>query len=452
MRNGLTVPAWLGLCALLGAGACGEKDSPSAPSWPDEDASLPLEDAGEEDASEEDGGGEPQSDAGAPENDAGEFSQCEGDVLEFPGANAPGRPFSAVQNGNVTQLVYLVASGGGTLGSSAAQGLRHVSFETTGDPSEPEDVANVGVDSYAKTRDPALVVRGAALELFYTSNQDGAYELYRKDLATPDAAAVRETSNLDRNEFWPVAARLGDAAAVVYSDEPAARGVPGALAFKFAGDAPAELTPESLGIRASQLAFAELGAGGAVGFVSDLDGGVGIYLQGVSAEGAPIGELSTLTERIGGASSVDLARGRQGAAVVYTEVPSGTVHQLRFRKLDGEGQLTATARALTSANQDLRDVAIAAYSHGYVVAYRRLGGLASAAASIFLMFIDGDGNVGGTRLVRAATSSGRGIDVLVANDGRLIVVWSDTETVTNPSNQRTETELRVRAARLLCAL
>jgi hypothetical protein len=41
---------------------------------------------------------------------------------------------------------------------------------------------------------------------------------------------------------------------------------------------------------------------------------------------------------------------------------------------------------------------------------------------------------------------------MVANDGRLIVIWSDTEQVTNPSTERTETELRVRAARLLCAL
>jgi hypothetical protein len=155
---------------------------------------------------------------------------------------------------------------------------------------------------------------------------------------------------------------------------------------------------------------------------------------------------------VGSASGVSIARGRSGAAVVYTEVPSGAVHQLRFRSVEADGQPGSIIRALTTANQDLRDIAVAAYSHGYVIAYRRMGGPQSVPASVYLMFVDSEGNVGGTRLVRAATPSGYGMAVMVANDGRLIVVWSDTEQVTNPSTGRRETELRVRAARLLCAL
>jgi hypothetical protein len=449
MRNG-TVAAGVGLWALLlSLGACGEEGAPEPPPWPDDDGSTPEDDAGEDAEAD---GAEPEEDAGAPEPDAGELSQCEGDVLEFPAANAPGRAFSAAQSGNLTQLVYLVPSGGGSYGASTAQGLRHVSFETTGVASEPEDAANVGIASYAKTRDPTLVVRGTTLDLFYASNQDGPYELYHKELSAPDAEATRETTNTGRNEFVPVAARFGGELAVVYSDEPAQPSLPGAVAFKFAASAPAELTPESFGIRASRLAFAELGSGGAVAFLSELKDGAGIYMQSLAADGAPRGGPATLSEHIGGASGVSLARGRQGSAVVYTEVPSGTSHQLRFRNVDDEGQPSSTVRALTSANQDLRDIALATYSHGYVVAYRRMGGPESAQASIYLMFVDGEGNVGGTRLVRAATAGGRGIDVMVANDGRLIVIWSDTEQVTNPSTERVETELRVRAARLLCAL
>jgi hypothetical protein len=448
MRNG-TVAASVGLWALLSLGACGEEGAPSAPPGPEDDGSLPESDAGDDAAADS---GEPEQDAGAPDVDAGELSQCEGDVLEFPAANAPGRPFSAAQSGNLTQLVYLVPAGGGSYGSSMAQGLRYVSFETTGAASEPEDAANVGVASYAKTRDPTLAARGGTLDLFYVSNQDGPYELYHKELSAPGAEAARETTNTGRNEFVPVAARFGGKLAVAYSDEPAQPSVPGAVAFKFAASEPGELTPESFGARASRLAFAELGSGGAVAFVSEIEDGAGIYLQSVSADGAPRGGPATLSERVGGASGVSLAPGREGSAVVYTEVPSGTIHQLRFRNVDADGQPSATVRALTSANQDLREIALAAYSHGYVIAYRRMGGPGSAQASIYLMFVDAEGNVGGTRLVRAATASGRGIDVMVANDGRLIVVWSDTEQVTNPSTERTETELRVRAARLLCAL
>jgi hypothetical protein len=444
------IATWLGVGALLCAGACAGKDAPGAPPL-DEDGSLPSDDAGDADAGEdaEADGAEPDADT---ESDGGELSQCEGDLLEFPAANAPGRAFSAVLNGNLTQLVYLVASGGGTLGASTAQGLRRVSFDTLGDPSEPEDVVNVGPESYVKTRDPTLVVRGDALDLFYTSNQDGPYELYHKDLAASDVPATRETTNMGRNEFGPVAASFGGEAAVVYSDQPAQLNQPGAVAFKLAGGEPGELTPASFGIHAAQLAFAELGAGGAAAFVSDLRDSAGIYYQGISADGSPSGDPQTLTERIGSASSVSLARGRDGSAVAYTEVPSGTIHQLRFRSIDAGGTLNDRVRALTSANQDLRDIALAAYSHGYVIAYRRIGGAQSAPASIYLMFVDADGNLGGTRLVRAATPSGYGIAVMVANDGRLIVIWADTEQVTDSNTGRTETELRVRAARLLCAL
>jgi hypothetical protein len=436
------------VCALLSAGACGEQDTPAAPSWPEEDAEVPLEDAGDEDA-ELDAG--PEADADVPEQDAGELSQCEGDVLEFPAANAPGRPFSVAQRSNLTHLVYLVAAGGGTLGSPAAQGLRYVSFETTGEPSDPRDVANAGVASYAKTRDPSLVVRGEEVDLVYTSNQDGPYELYHTQL-TAEAPAERETENMGRNEFGASAASLDGALALVYSDEPPQLSAAGALAFKFAGEPALELLPESFGIRATALSFAELAGGGALAFISPLADGAGIYLQRLSAAGQPRSEPLALSVQLGSASSVDLARGRSGAAVVYTEVPSGAIHQLRFRKLDDEGQPSGPVRALTSANQNLLEVALTNYSHGYVIAYRRTGGPESAAASIYLMFVDADGNLGGVRLVRTATPSGRGIDVMVANDGRLIVVWSDTEQVTDPRTQRRETELRVRAARVLCAL
>jgi hypothetical protein len=441
MRERVKPAAWLGLCALLSVGACGESDTPAAPGW-DEDAEV--EDAGDADADLD--GGEPVEDADVP--DGGELSQCKGDTLEFPAANAPGRPFSAAQKGNLTHLVYLVAAGGEALGSPSAQGLRYVTFETTGAAGEPEDAANAGSSSFAKTRDPALVVRDDAVELFYTSNEDGPYELYHKQLATPDARAERETSNMGRNEFVPAAASLRGELAVVYSDEPSQMGTPGALAFKFAGEAPLELTPEAFGIRPTELVLAELSGGAAAAFVSELPATAGIYLQGMTAAGEPHGDPALLSEHVGSASGVDVARG----AVVYTETPAGQVHQLRFRTVNGEGHPSDSVRSLTSANQNLLEVALAAYSQGYVIAYRRTGGPGSAAASIYLMFVDAEGNIGGTRLVRSATANGRGIDVMVGNDGRLIVVWSDTEQVTDPSTQRTETELRVRVARVLCAL
>jgi len=171
------------------------------------------------------------------------------------------------------------------------------------------------------------------------------------------------------------------------------------------------------------------------------------------SSGAPTGTLTTLTTQIGGTSAVDIAKGKDGAgAIIYTEAPAGAVHQLRFREIDETGKISSSIRNLTNANQNLRDISIAAYSHGFVIAYRRVGGLPDAQASIYLQFVDEMGNISGTRLVTKAALTGGGLKVLVANDGRLIVLWAETETTMNPISMKTEIGLRVYAARLVCAM
>lgn len=438
----------LGFCALA---ACGDDKAPGA--------SGDLDDADvlEPDASDAgtDADGDAELDSEAPVDVDGGTSQCEGDVLDFDVANGVGRPFSSAIIGNRVHLVYTVPSGGSSLAMPVGQGLAYVGFDTTGEAETAIDIVNVGVEVYNKTRDPSLVARGGDLDLFYTSNEEGSYELYYKDLDA-NGTPVRQTNNA-RNEYYAAGSAFGDSAAVLFSDEPGQSSAPGAVALiVMPGQAPIELVAEAKGLHAGQLAFAQIGDGasgqGGLGFVSNLPESRGIYFQALSSSGQPQGELSKLSSETGGASNIDIAPGASGGAVIYTEAPGGTIHQLRFRELSPEGTVSSVVRNLTSANQDLRDVAISKYSAGYVIAYRRLGGAPGAATSVYLKFVDAQGNEAGTRLVSAAAVGGSGIDVLVANDGRLVVLWADAVNVLNSATNKPETHLRVHAARLTCVV
>jgi hypothetical protein len=459
----------LAFMTMIGVAACDDGDAPGVP--PDEEDADVSEDqdagaddvdaealedgaveAGGDDAGTLDGSSE---DGATPGVDAGDVSECDGDLLEFSGARSVGRPLTAGISGNRVHLVYVVPSGGGSSGNNTAQGLRYVPFDTTGTAGMAVDVVNVGVDMYNRTRDPSIVVGGDKVELFYTSNSAGPYELFYKDLAA-SAAPTRETTNT-RNEYALAAGAFGDSAAVAYSSEPAMLNVAGALSLKLPGQAATELVPEASGYHAAQVAFSQIGDTGerhaVAAFLSDLSTKPGLFALPVGANGLPNGALVTLSTQIGGASAVDVAPGKEGrGGLIYTEAPAGGIHQLRFRSIDADGTIGTTVRSLTTGNQDLRDISIAAYSHGYVIAYRRAGGLPNAAASIYLLFIDADGNRSGTRLVHGASLSGGGLKVLVANDGRFIVLWADTESVTNETTMKTEIALKVRAARLNCAL
>lgn len=439
--------------ALLAVG-CSHKAAPHPPG--DEGPDAQIEDDAAVDAeadapSDEDA----EVDASEPPLDAGNLSECAGDLFSFVGARSVGRPFSAEIIGNRTHLVYVAPSGGGTSGDNVAQGLRYASFDTTEPPPEPSDLVNIGDDLYDRTRDPSLVAHDGALRLFYTAAVAGnPFELFSMDPGADDPP-IQRTQDAAVMEVGNAAGTFGDDVAVVFSAESTAGAGANPVSFLIDGKSTHELVPASAGFSAVQLAYAELATSaarsGLAAFVSAST--PGIYAQHIGEDGEPSGELLTLTQQIGASSNVAIATGRDaGGALIYTESVSGNVHQLRFREIDTDGVVSDSPRSLTSANQNLRDVAIAAYSHGYVIAYRRLGGGAAAPASIYLMFVDAQGNVAGTRLVQAAATTGGGLSVLVANDGRLVVVWADHETVTEADAGKVEVELAVRVARLTCAL
>lgn len=466
MQNVRAAAFRLAFFSLVSLSACGDDKAEPQP-YDDEDAHIRMRDASIEagpDAGPLDGGSEEASveDGAVPDGSA--VSECTGDTLELKVANGPGRPFSAAIHKNRVHVAYAVPAGGKPYADSTLQGLRYVWFDTTGVLSDPVDVVSAGNDDYNITRDPALVARAVGsntqLDLFYTSNETNAYELFYKDL-TANSAPEQQTSNAatQRNELYTVAAPFQGGSGALYSDETTVV-APGAVALlKGKNTAPVTLVGET-DMHATALAFGELAAGATFGFVSSFPSlqdtskaKSGIFAQALSSAGTPVGPLTTLSTQIGGRSQIDIAtlpgdNGAQNGAVFFTEAPGSADHQLRFRELDRTGAFVAATRNLTSSNIDLHEFAVAPYSRGYVIAFRRTGGVANYPASIYLMFIDAQGNESGKRLVRGVTGSAGGLEVLVANDGRIVVVWADTEQVT--SDNKTVTELRMRAARLTC--
>lgn len=384
-------------------------------------------------------------------------TECEvlGDVLTFDSARANGRIFSAAMAGNTTHLVYLVPTCSGTATKNNAQGLKYVSFDTQGEASASADVVN-NVDCYI-TRDPALVAGAdGALDLFFTSNIPGSFELYAQDLKG-GAAAVQQTTDTD-NELGVTATSLvsNDPPMAAYvNDVPASGVMAAATVTKQIGKVESEVLASTEGHHATQIAIARVASSvtpalGAVGWISDREETSGAHLRLIDQIGKGKGDVIALGKPVGSSSAVAIATTSNGAGIAYTVAPNEAVHELRFRSLSKDGVIGKEVK-VTSGNQNVRDISIASYAAGYVISYRQVG---SGAPSMRLVFLDEDGNVAGTRQVAAASVGGAGSQVLVANDGRIVLVWNDLETVKmgdeDAGTATSEMFVRVRAARLEC--
>lgn len=401
----------------------------------------------------------PLSDAGA--GDAGDAGQtpvvdieCEiegGAPLSFDARRAPdGAAFSVSVQGNTAHLVIATKACGTT-----HQALSYVKFDTTGDASDPVVLAGSDIDCWSAREPVVLTSDTGAAWLYYTANPFGLYtslELHRKNLISEDEPELLGTNN--DNELFLSGAQInkGDLPFFVYANTSTATRDPTAVSMgsRRVGKIESLLLKADDGFHPSQTAVGSYGREGekslgVVAWLSDLEpDSVGVYLRTTDEEGKAAGDIVQLngdveTEILGGAGNVDLAGQTVGGAVVYTVKPA-TFQEVRFRAIDENGEVGERVN-LTRGQQNVRDVSIAPYAKGYVVAYRRVGGQAGVMGSLELIFVDDAGRVGGTRRVGEATSDGRGVKVLVANDGRLVLVWQDTD----------GEGAKVRAARLKCS-
>jgi hypothetical protein len=434
---------WL---VLLGLCACGNAKSRPPSSIIDDDASVDEPDADEPDA---DAGSEPQNDGGG-EVDAGELigdGNCTGDVFRFDSVRSAGRRLSLLVHGGSAHLVYPTPSCDGTSGRSLNQALSHVSLGVTGEPSAPRALVNGA--SCAVTRDPALYTDGDALRLFYTTNAWGSYELSSVGVLDDAPTPVQVTSQTG-NEFDTAVAEIDGKPRGFFSRE--APGSTGSAAAPIVSVADAAFTDTlAANARVSELAAAPLldKSFGAIAYPSLMSSAPGVYLTLVDATGAAKAQPVQLTAALGAGSAAALAWNDDGGAVIYSEVPGGTAHQLRFRAIDRTGAVGAPVK-LTTGNQDLRDLALAPFKGGYLAAYRRTSAGEGLSATMRLLFVDEQGTVEMNGYVADASSTEGSTQLAIAeDDDTFFVAWSNVESVSDGNGSPVNVE-RVSLARFRC--
>lgn len=363
------------------------------------------------------------------------------------------RPWDALSLDDTIHLVYqMPACPSGS--QVQAQRLDYLTFKSTGAFPEAKPVVNVDPSTCYAARTPTLSPGklGEPL-LYYTSTAAGKPDLYQLQLGD-DAPADVITGGLDSIAEYTVASRFGPnknliAYSKAYSVPSAPRTI-SEVVTRRPGLPENILFEQRPGTRVSALALAEFPAadelGGVLAWVVDVGSPPGITLQPLDKAGDASGDSHELTQAVSGASTVSIAILPEGeddefaGAVVYSVAPDDLHAELRFRTLAHDGSIGPEV-SITKGNRNAHSPSIVPFLDGYVVAFRNVDG---AATSINVAFLHQSGNMAefGERTLIGARPIGEGgpPKVFVTNDGRISVVFTDTD-------DRTTT---LRAVRAIC--
>jgi hypothetical protein len=308
-------------------------------------------------------------------------------------------------------------------------------------------------------RDVGLLGVSDGFELAWVDNATGSAELHglRLDEAMQprdDQARIRLTENELEQEARPVLTELDGRPLLAWfstSVSPSAQ-IPISTRILDGQAQALEVVAGSAGHEPRAIALAAMGDDSAVlGFI---DGGphAGVWLQRLDRDGVALGAPTQLSDRVGQSSTIDIA-GRSaggGGAVVYSTEIDG-VAQVRFRRLDEQGQAIGVERTLIGPPLRAQGASLHQLGGGYAVVYRALPGGEITEPEIRLMFITKEGNLtrdGAGRLSSysigssAATKSRPTVSVSV--EGALMVAWADVDADTE------NTVLRLVRRKLAC--
>jgi hypothetical protein len=356
---------------------------------------------------------------------------CTGAVFQLESVRSAGSRLSLLVDDEGAHLVYPTPACGGTSARANAQALSYVSLGLAGAPSAPQPIVNG--ESCAVTRDPVLYRDEDGLHVSYTTNALGSYDLCSATVNGSQSQGTQLTS-APGTELHTAVLELDGTPRTFFSREPST-GASDAVSpiVGLADGAEQSLFPSDTHMHATDLVASPLLDGtslGAIGFPSQTGSEKGMYLALVRADGSPVGSATLLTKDLGSASAIALASNDDGGAVIYSEVPGGTAHQLRFRAIDHLGAL-GTPASLTVGNQDLRDLALAPFHGGYLAAYRRTSAGDGGTGTMRLLFVDEVGNVKMTGYVAEASMSAGTTQLgVAADDNTFFVAWSNVESVT----------------------
>jgi hypothetical protein len=186
--------------------------------------------------------------------------------------------------------------------------------------------------------------------------------------------------------------------------------------------------PFAAGQAPSRLALATLPQGtnaGMLGWVSERANAFTLRVQPLSPSGAASGASYELTREVGGGSAIAFAATTTRAAAVYT-VQRGSRTELRFQPLDRAGRPLIAPVEVTGVDVSASAPSIAPLANGFVIAYREFVPGSDQPPSLKLV-ITSERHVVAERRLGDAAPSGGASQVIVMNDGRFVVLWSDAE-------------------------
>jgi hypothetical protein len=374
---------------------------------------------------------------------------CMGEVFHLEGVRSAGSRLSLLVDTEGAHLVFPTPACGGTNARANAQALSYVRLGLAGAPSAPQTIVNG--ESCAVTRDPVLYRNEDGLRISYTTNALGNFDLCTSPVQGGLTQGTQLTSS-PGTELHAAVLALGGTPRTFFSREPSAGASDSPSPIVGLADGSERLLfPGGRNVHATDLVASPLLDGtslGALAFPSQMGSDRGLYLTLVDADGSTTGEPKVLTNSLGPASAISLASNDDGGAVIYSEVPGGSAHQLRFRAIDRLGNLGSPV-SLTVGNQDLRDLAFAPFHGGYLAAYRRTSAVNGAIGTMRLLFIDEVGNVKMTGYVAEASVSAGTTQLGVAADGNtFFVAWSNAVNVTTEGVSNVEEHVSL--ARFSC--
>jgi len=386
---------------------------------------------------------EPGATGGPSVTDAGLVLGCklEAEQLAIEIDNRGSHTWDAVQIEDTIHLVYEVPT---CLSEPQlqAQRLDYLTFKSTGAFGKAEPIVNMADGACFFTRTPTLSPSKTDKPLlYYTSTASDAADLYQMQIGD-NAAPGMLASGLTAVAEHIVASRFGEGKNLIayvrsYPEIQPPPPSTSEVVTARPGLPPRVIFPQQEKTRVSTLALAEFPStdelGGALAWVVDVvkkGETPRISLQPLDKSGDTSGETIELTKLVGTFSNVSIAilpedsNEEYVGAVVYGVAPDDLHTELRFRTLAHDGTV-GPEKSLTQSNQNAHSASITPFLDGYVVAYRNVD---AALTAINLAFINTSGTMGafGERTLIGALPSGGIPRVFVTNDGRVSVVFSDT--------------------------
>jgi hypothetical protein len=148
----------------------------------------------------------------------------------------------------------------------------------------------------------------------------------------------------------------------------------------------------------------------------------------LAASGEPV-ELSKYAVEGG---RFDLAARSRTAGLLYHAKDGETRDTVKYRRVDGDGQVTEAAFNVVNAPGRALGGSIAAFGQGYAVAYRELPSLGVDHAAVHVAFINQFGAIVYDAELAATSETGGRTTLTATEDGHLLVGWTN-QTVPTPT-------------------